>query len=286
MKYIVAEFKIACYPELLQVARDLVANAAGEAGFESFEETPDGLKGYVLEQLFDREMLDRNLAELLLDAATVSYTLHPTEDKDWNEQWEQEGFSPIDIGGRVLIYDARQPAPAIPAQAVGVSIRARQAFGTGTHQTTRLMIASLLDSPLQGKRVLDCGCGTGVLGLVAAKLGAREVVAYDIDEWSVENAKHNAQENHVENLTVLHGDAQVLSHVSGLFELVMANINRNILLHDMPAFAEMLTADGTLIISGFYEEDAPLLLAEAEKSGFREQGRQTEDRWCCLRLAK
>ena len=286
MKYIVAEFKIACSPELLQVARDLVADAAGEAGFESFEETPDGLKGYVQEQLFDREMLDRNLAELLLDAAAVSYTLHPTEDKDWNEQWEQEGFSPIDIGGRVLIYDARQPAPAISAQAVGVSIRARQAFGTGTHQTTRLMIASLLDSPLQGKRVLDCGCGTGVLGLVAAKLGAREVVAYDIDEWSVENAKHNAQENHVENLTVLHGDAQVLSHVSGLFELVMANINRNILLHDMPAFAEMLTADGTLIISGFYEEDAPLLLAEAEKSGFREQGWQTEDRWCCLRLAK
>lgn len=286
MKYIVAEFKIACSPELLQVARDLVADAAGEAGFESFEETPDGLKGYVQEQLFDREMLDRNLAELLLDAATVGYTLHSTEDKDWNEQWEQEGFAPIDIGGRVLIYDARQPAPAIPAQAVGVSIRARQAFGTGTHQTTRLMIASLLDSPLQGKRVLDCGCGTGVLGLVAAKLGAREVVAYDIDEWSVENAKHNAQENHVENLTVLHGDAQVLSHVSGLFELVMANINRNILLHDMPALAEMLTADGTLIISGFYEEDAPLLLAEAAKSGFREQGRQTEDRWCCLRLAK
>ena len=163
-----------------------------------------------------------------------------------------------------------------------IGIEAQMAFGTGTHETTRLMVAQLLDAQLSGKRVLDCGCGTGILGIAASKLGAEEVVAYDIDEWSVENTRHNAALNGVENLQVLHGDSRVLSHVSGVFDVVVANINRNILLADLPHFADVLSSTGTLLLSGFYQEDAPLLVAEAERNGLQLLHKAGENGWACL----
>ncbi|MBM6993608.1 MAG: 50S ribosomal protein L11 methyltransferase [Prevotella sp.] len=284
MKYFVAEFVITCPSNLLQVARDLVADAAGETGFESFEDTPTGLKGYVQDDALDREALDRELAELPLDEVSVSYTLQDAEDKDWNEEWEMAGFDPINIDNQVVIYDARQDEQPLVPDTMPVYIRARQAFGTGNHQTTRMVIAALLNTSLQGKRVLDCGCGTGILGIVASKLGAEEVVAYDIDEWSVENTRHNAEHNGVENITVLHGNASVLSHVCGVFDIVMANINRNILIDDLSAFKEVLAADGIIILSGFYETDIPMIQQEATALNLTEVSRQVEDDWCCLIL--
>src|SRR3712207_2646095 len=116
-----------------------------------------------------------------------------------------------------------------------------RSFGTGTHETTRMILAQLLKTSLEGKRVLDCGCGTGILGIAASKLGAEDVVAYDIDEWSVKNTEHNAVLNGVNNLSVVEGDASVLSHVSGMFDIVLANINRNILLSDMSKFKEVMS---------------------------------------------
>lgn len=285
MKYIVADFVITCNPALLQTARDLVADAAADAGFESFEDTPQGLKGYVQTDLFDRAALDSCIAEIPLDDVVVNYTTAELEDKNWNEEWEKAGFDPINIDGRIVIYDARQEHPSLVPDTMPVFIRARQAFGTGNHQTTRMVISALSGLPVTGKRVLDCGCGTGILGIVASKLGAEEVVAYDIDEWSVENTMFNAAENGVHNITVLHGDAHVLSHVCGVFDIVMANINRNILLEDLVAYKEVLSADGVIILSGFYEHDANLIREKALELNMTERNRKIEDDWCCLTLS-
>lgn len=282
MKYLTASFHIAAEPALLQTARDLLADAAGEAGFESFEDTEDGIRGYVQEELFDKERLDTQLADFALPDVSISYDLEKVEDKDWNETWENEGFEPIDIYNRIVIYDARHPLSQLPGGVIPISIQARQAFGTGTHQTTQMIIGHLLDLPLKGKRVLDCGCGTGILGIAASKLGAKEIVAYDIDEWSAENARLNAQHNHVTNMEVLQGDANVLNHVSGVFDVVLANINRNILLQDMASFRSVMMQGSVLILSGFFEEDCASLNAKATTLGLVHTGKVSKGNWCCL----
>ena len=250
----------------LHTAYELVAAMAGEAGFESFETEGDTLVGYVQEALFDKEALDEALSQFPIEGVSVSYTLHEVEDKDWNADWENNGFEPIDIDGRCVIHDTLHPTSEHP-DVMDVVIDAKMAFGTGCHATTRMMVRALLDLDLGGKRVLDCGCGTGILGIVAAKAGAAEVVGYDIDEWSVENTRHNARLNNVDNLEALTGDIKVLSHVDGLFDVVVANINRNILLNDMSELREVMASDGMLIISGFYESDAGQLIACAQGLG-------------------
>lgn len=286
MKYYAVKFKIDSAPELLQTARELLADDVVEAGFESFEDAEQGLVGYVQTELFNRESLDHAISAFVMPEVAISYTIEEVEPKNWNETWENEGFDPIFIGDRCVIYDARRlsPTPLSSLMApLRIGIEAQMAFGTGTHETTRLMVAQLLDAQLSGKRVLDCGCGTGILGIAALKLGAEEVVAYDIDEWSVENTRHNAALNEVENLQVLHGDSRVLSHVSGVFDLVLANINRNILLADLPHFADVLSSpSGQLLLSGFYQEDAPLLVAEAERNGLQLLRKAGENGWACL----
>ena len=148
-----------------------------------------------------------------------------------------------------------------------------------------MMVSTLLNMDLDGKRILDCGCGTGILGIAAAKMGAREVVGYDIDEWSVENTRHNAELNHVENLEVYHGDAHVLNHVNGLFDVVLANINRNTLLQDMETFKSVLSHGGVLILSGFYEQDIRPIVEKAARLGLKETGRKAEGEWRSLTLA-
>lgn len=284
MKYLTASFHIAAEPTLLQTARDLLADCAGEAGFESFEDTEDGINGYVQEEQFDKEQLDAQLADFPLPGVTVAYDLAKVEDKDWNETWENNGFDPIDIYNRMVIYDARQTTPLLPEGAIPIAIQAHQAFGTGTHQTTQMIIGQLLDQRLTGKRVLDCGCGTGILGIAASKLGAKDVVAYDIDEWSADNARHNALLNHVENMEVLHGDAHVLNHVSGVFDLVLANINRNILLEDMAAFRSVMMQGGSLILSGFFEDDCAPLTSKAASLGLEKTGVCSKGNWYSLQF--
>ena len=285
MKYNAVDFKIRCDEALMQTCRELLADAAGEAGFESFEDTEEGLKGYVQTDLFHAVQLDEAIQSFPIEGVDISYEVSEVEDQDWNETWEEQGFDPIIIDERCIIYDARQqgdtPLCAHLAP-LRIGIEARMAFGTGTHETTRMVVSRLLDLPLEGKRVLDCGCGTGILAIVAAKCGAREAIAYDIDEWSVKNTLHNAELNDVSCITALCGDSSVLSHVSGVFDVVLANINRNILLADMRHFAEVLATDGTLILSGFYEEDVALITTEAQKHGLHPVGTTTENNWACV----
>ena len=286
MKYKIADFKIACTPELTQIAKDLLPDLMGEIGFESFEDTPDGLKGYIPADLMDTNSLKQVLDTFPVEGVNITYTLSDTEDKNWNEAWENTGFAPINIDNKVMIYDARTGKKPAGDSLINIGIEAKQAFGTGTHETTRMMIGAMLRLSLKGKRVLDCGCGTGILGIAALKLGAEAVVGFDIDEWSVENTQHNAAINEVDNIEVFHGDAHVLSHVSGVFDVVLANINRNILLNDMPTYLEIMNAGSVLIISGFYEEDVKLLDEKAKTLGLVKTSQKTDNHWCCLTFIK
>ena len=286
MKYLVATFKINVEADIMQVCRDLLADGSAEAGFESFEETEEGLEAYVQKDFFDRETLDSCIADFPIEGAEITYEIKEAEDKDWNQEWEEQGFAPICIDDQVLIYGAKHPDlhPTTSADHIEIGIEAKLAFGTGNHGTTRMIVSTLLGMNLAKKRVLDCGCGTGILGIACSKMGASEIVGYDIDEWSVNNAQHNAQLNEIDNMEVLFGNATVISHISGMFDVVMANINRNILLEDMKAFRSVLNEGGYLILSGFYTEDIPVLTEKAEELGLREVGRKTDEGWACLIL--
>ena len=305
MKYFEADFVIS---PLSPDAVDLLAAIAGETGFESFEETPTGLKGYVQQQLFDQEALQTALAEFPFDHVAITYTIREAEDRDWNEQWEQEGFDPIILPG-LIIHDGRHLPDDLPTDedtsTIMIEIDAKLAFGTGTHETTRMICSELLEhmgtvpsvsrshsdritgglSPCvrPPQRVLDCGTGTGILSICALKLGATEAIGYDIDEWSVDNARHNAVINRVDDrFTSLLGDANILNKVEGTFDLVLANINRNILLADMPAFKQKMAPGATLILSGFYTADCPMLIEKAATLGLTLQQQKEDHDWACL----
>ena len=334
MKYFEVNFRIEAPEELMQTGRDVLSAMAGEAGFETFEETEEGITGYVQQQLLERQLLDDLVDNFPLPDTTVSYDISEAEYRDWNEEWEQQGFDPI-VVDRYVIHDGKhlphspftpsslpsplgrrtlaqqelstlrsaigrlrsknsqlsaRPKDACAARTLNsqlstqmIEIHARQAFGTGTHKTTQMMVATLAAMELEGKRLLDCGTGTGILAIVALKGGAREAVGYDIDEWSTDNARHNATLNGVdERMKVLLGDVSVLNEVEGSFDVVLANINRNILLADMPAMVAKLTPGGTLALSGFLTADVPLLLAKAGELGLTLTAKKNEAEWVCL----
>jgi len=292
MKYFEAEFTLT--PNNSD-ARDLLAALAGEAGFETFEETDTGLKGYVQQALFSEETLKETLTDFPFDGITITYDIREAEDKDWNEQWEQEGFDPIIISdGAIIIHDGRHlPDSTLinynSSLITSIEIDAKLAFGTGTHETTRMICATLLNLSLitperpGSARVLDCGTGTGILSICALKLGASEAVGYDIDEWSVDNARHNAVINHVDDrFQSLLGDSTILYKVEGEFDIVMANINRNILLTDMPIFRKKMATGAFLILSGFYTADIPMLTEKAEFLGLTLESQRQDNDWACL----
>ena len=265
-----------------------------------------GLKGYVQQQLFDQSALQTALADFPFDNVDITYTIREAEDRDWNEQWEQEGFEPIvvsrseECGVRsentfegIIIHDGRHLPSDVSSlhtphsTLLEIEIDARQAFGTGTHETTRMICSELISllTPHSSlpERVLDCGTGTGILSICALKLGATEAVGYDIDEWSVDNARHNAVINRVDDrFTSLLGDASILNKVEGTFNLVLANINRNILLADMPAFRQKMAPGATLILSGFYTSDCPMLIDKAATLGLTLQKQKEDHDWACL----
>ena len=278
MKYFEIEFSITPYSS---DASDMVAALAGEAGFETFEETETGLKGYVQQSLFSEEALCEALEDFPFEGVSVSYEKREAEDRDWNELWEQEGFEPIEIEHRLVIHDGRHlPEGDFP---VAIEIDAKLAFGTGTHETTRMICATLLDTDLKNKRILDGGTGTGILSICALKLGASEAIGYDIDEWSVDNARHNAVINLVDDrFESLLGDATILNNVEGCFDVVLANINRNILLADLPSFREKMASGAKLILSGFYSADSAMLIEKAASLGLRLLAQKEDHDWACL----
>ena len=290
MKYFEVAFTLSPYST---DACDVLAALAGEVGFETFMETEDGLTGYVQQALFNEQTLKETIEDFPFDGISINYNVREAEDKDWNEQWEQEGFEPIEVrrkmedGRGIIIHDGRHLPVNISDQDITIEIDAKLAFGTGTHETTRMICSTLLDlfgnlSPL---KVLDCVTGTGILAICALKLGASEAVGYDIDEWSADNARHNAVINRVDDrFTSLLGDVNILKEVEGSFDLVMANINRNILLADMPMMHEKMAPGAQLILSGFYTADIPMLTEKAQSLGMKLVAQEEDNDWACVVL--
>lgn len=282
MKYNKVNFLIDAKGQMLQDVRDVLAAMLGECGFETFEEIPGGMTGYIQQGLHDMDSMEMAIAALPFDGVSVAYNVEEAEYRDWNEQWENEGFAPIVIGG-CTIHDGRH----LPTEnsEVTVEIDAKLAFGTGNHETTQMIIAQLMHTDLSGKRILDCGTGTGILGILSMKRGAESVTAYDIDEWSTDNARHNAVINGIlSNYDVLLGDSSVLERINQTFDIIIANINRNILLGDMPRWAALLSDNGMLIMSGFYHTDIPILKEKAADLGLVHAEETTDGEWACLKL--
>ena len=279
MKYIEVSFTVS---PISETANDIIAAFAMELGFESFVESSNGTVGYIPAHLYDEQTLKETLASFPMTDTTIVFTACEMEDKDWNEEWEKNFFEPIVVDSRCVIHSTFHKD--YPKADFDIIINPQMAFGTGHHQTTRLIIGYLLDADLKGKSVLDMGCGTSILAILASMRGASELIAIDIDEWCVNNSIDNLALNHIDNVKVFQGDASSLTAV-GPFDVIIANINRNILLADMQYYVSRMHMGGEIYFSGFYESDLPMIKAEAERLGLRYISHRVEKEWTAARFA-
>ena len=247
-----------------EIVTDVLSALAGEIGFESFVECEGGVQAYVQQSLFDENALKETLENFPIPDTKITYTITEPEDKDWNEEWEKNFFQPIVIDNRCVIHSTFHHD--YPRAEYDIVINPQMAFGTGHHETTSSILGELLDADLKGKSVLDMGCGTSILSILASMRGAGKLTAIDIDDWCVNNSRDNIALNGISNITVELGDASLLNGREP-FDVVIANINRNILLQDMPAYAACMKKGSELYISGFYTEDIPVLREKAESLG-------------------
>ena len=262
-----------------ETVNDVVSALAGEIGFESFVECEAGVQAYIQQTLFDEEALKEMIASFPLPDTTVKYTIKEAEDKNWNEEWEKNFFQPIVIGDRCCIHSTFHKDT--PKTEYEILINPQMAFGTGHHETTSSIISELLEADLKGKSVLDMGCGTSILAILASMRGANPVTAIDIDDWCVNNSKDNIALNHIHNITVELGDANLLKGRKP-FDVIIANINRNILLADLPSFVSVMHAGSQMILSGFYVEDIPLLVQKAKSLGLSYLNHTEKENWATL----
>ena len=279
MKYIEVTFTM----EDTGMFRDLLVDTLGNEGpYESFVETKEGLNAYVPIDKFDETWLRQQLQELRDQFSTFNFqfSIHEMPDKDWNEEWEK-GHQAVLVeynGGSVWVR-----APFHPHRddvSYELIIEPKMSFGTAHHPTTYMMLSYVAELDMQGKRVLDMGCGTAVLAILAKMRGAAYVEGVDIDEWAFNNARENAASNGVE-ISLKLGDANTLS---GNFDIIIANINRNILLADMDKYAAVLNAGGTLLLSGFYEADEQVLVAKANTLCMSLKSKKNREGWSSLEL--
>lgn len=268
---------VKCDPAFAEI---LIAELA-EAHFDGFLETETGFEAYV-----EGERYSKVLVEAIYDkyksATPLEFSFSHIAKKNWNEEWEKS-FSPIIVEGRCVIRAAfHQVAQRFPYEII---ITPKMSFGTGHHQTTYLMVKNMLPMEYVDKRVMDAGCGTAILSILASKLGARTVEAFDIDDWSVENGNENAQVNQCENIRIQQGTIAEVD-LDGQFDIILANINKNVLLDELHAYASFLAPGGQLLLSGFFTLDITDLLEAAHRYDLTEIRRDERDTWACLLLEK
>lgn len=283
MKYL--EFTFTATPSD-DTVQDVLAAVLADAGFDSFVHEDGGtvpLKAYVKKAAFDEEKLKTALADFPLPGVTLAYEAAEAEDKNWNEVWEKNYFQPLVVDGRCVVASTFHKD--VPAAEYRITIDPRMSFGTGHHATTSQMVSELLAADLAGKSVLDMGCGTSILAILARMRGAARCTAVDNDEWCVSNSLENIALNGVDGISVLLGDASALAEL-GPFDVVAANINRNILLEDMRCYVPRMNANALLLMSGFYEEDVESIRREAERLGLRFDHARVLDRWACVAFRK
>lgn len=276
MSYIAYHFTI----EPKNPGAEILIAELGEKAFESFEETENGVSAYVQEVLWTSDILD-GIFILQSENFTIAYTKEHIEQVNWNEEWEKN-FEPIDVEG---ICYVRAPFHDKTEARYDIVIEPKMSFGTGHHETTFMMIRQILNNEIRDKKVLDMGCGTAILAILASMRGAIYVDAVDIDNWCYLNSIENAARNNRENITVFEGDASILSK-QPTYDVILANINRNILLNDMDKYVVCLNNNGEIYFSGFYTEDIPVIQKCAERNGLSLENRLEKNNWVSLKMIK
>ena len=266
-----------------EVATDVLAALLAEVGFESFVPEEEGMSAYVPQALYDEESIATVVAEFPIEGFTITHESEFIEGEDWNAQWEKNYFQPIVLGEDCVIHSTFHTD--VPKARYDILIDPKMAFGTGYHQTTCHMLRAILASDMEGKSVLDMGCGTALLAILARKHGATDVVAIDIDEFAYENAKENVALNGTPDIEVRLGGAEAIKE-SDSFDFVIANINRNILLMDMVNYVRCMHSGSQIFISGFYTEDMEVLKEEAARHGLHYLDYAENDRWAMMRFVK
>lgn len=283
MKYLDFDFTLTPSSSDFQ---DVLEAVLAPVGFDSFvksEEENKPLKAYIKAGDFDEQALKQTIAEYPIPNVSIAYTYTEAEDKDWNEEWEKNYFTPLNVDGRCVVKANFHHN--VPPAEYNIIINPRMSFGTGHHETTWQMLHEILNAPMQGKAVLDMGCGTSILAILAALRGAKHVTAIDVDEWCVKNSKENYELNNITNIDVHLSDATSLENF-GPFDVIFANIHLNIILHDMQAYAAQLNPGGLFLTSGFYVDDLPQIKAEAARLGLSFLHAHDQRRWCCAAFRK
>ncbi len=273
MNYLEFNFEI----EPLQPASEILIAELGLAGFESFVENESGITAYIPEEEFEEDSL-AGIQILQSDEFTITYTSRRIEQVNWNEEWEKN-FHPILVEDSCCVRAPFHPQADVEYDIV---IEPKMSFGTGHHATTHMMIQFLLNNDFEGKRVLDMGCGTGVLAIVAEKRGAKEVDAIDIDNWCYLNSIENVERNNCSRISVFEGGAELLGEK--MYDVIIANINRNILLEDLKTYSRCLEPGGELYLSGFYEADIPVIREECERHSLEFVSNLEREEWVALQF--
>ncbi len=267
--------QVICDPEYVEI---LMAEIA-EAGFDTFMEIEAGFEAYVEGDVFDNDLLNQ-VKEKYDQVNPLQFSLAQIPKQNWNEEWEKN-VEPIIVDDRCLVRAAFHIIEK--KYQYEIIITPKMSFGTGHHQTTHLMISRQMKMDHKNKRVMDAGCGTAILSIMGSKLGAKEVEAFDIDEWSVTNGDENAENNSVSNIHIQQGKIEEVQ-LNGKFDIILANINKNILLAEMHHYASYLEKGGLLLLSGFYVHDIDDLKKEAAKYNLSEVAHDERENWACLLL--
>ena len=278
MKYFEVTFSVNPCNE---TATDILSALIAETGFESFVECEGGMQAYVQQSLFDEDALKSIIADFPVPGTEITYTITEPEDKDWNEEWEKNFFQPIVIDNRCVIHSTFHKD--YPKAEYDIVINPQMAFGTGHHETTSSILGELLDADLKGKSVLEMGCGTSILAILASMRGADPVTAIDIDDWCVNNSRDNIALNNINNITVELGDASLLEGRKP-FDVIIANINRNILLNDMAAYTACMHKGSEIYMSGFYVQDIDAIRSKGESLGLKFVHYREKNNWAAVKL--
>ena len=257
--------------------RDILIAELAETGFESFVETNSGFLGYIPENLYKPEMIE----PVLQIESVENYAFKKIEDQNWNATWEQN-FEPVFVDQKLAIVAPFHETPHGFEQVI--TIMPKMSFGTGHHQTTWLASRALFDLDLKNKNMLDMGTGTGILAILAEKLGVASVFAPDIDTWSFENAQENCATNACSKIEIALGGAELLAGKN--FHIILANINKNVLIQQFSVYSSSLPSGGILLISGFFETDRDQLVDEAQKHGFKFEKMDTREGWALIHFTK
>ena len=260
--------------------RDLIINSLGEIGFDTFEETESGFKAYIIADQFDQKQFDEVL-QLYANEVGFTWEANLIAQKNWNQLWESN-FEPLEIGSCYVRATFHTPRPDIPYEIV---IDPKIAFGTGHHETTSMMMELMQQEDFTGKRVLDMGCGTGILAILASFLGAEHITAIDFDPLCYESTLENAQLNNVNNISAICGSKEVIPAAG--YDIILANINRNILLDQLPEYRAHLKEDGTLFMSGFYDvQDMEIIASSAASLGLSFVTKQKKKDWVAAKFTR